>query len=310
MKVYHYSHIGTRDNQEDALYCDNGIYIVCDGMGGHAKGEVASNFIVNHIAKNAPSILTKQAIQQTLVSVQEQLNESYGYEPETTGMGTTFCGIFTSADSLYMAYAGDSRIYWIKPDAGQSWHTWDHSLVGELVKQGEITREEGRKHPMANRISRAFIANSDNKTVVPDIFRADRVDKGDIFLICSDGVTEAWNENDLVALLCDKTIDARQKLATIKDFCAAASKDNNTAILLEAEASDVLQSGNNDEIEWLPVSVFGVAQPMPPSQPRAIENDNDGPHENNTSAARPVLYIVALLLLASLIFILKKIFFK
>ncbi|MES2485416.1 MAG: PP2C family serine/threonine-protein phosphatase [Bacteroidota bacterium] len=310
MKVYHYSHIGTRDNQEDALYCGNGMYLVCDGMGGHAKGEVASNYIVNHIAQNAPAIVTKQAIQETLVSVQEQLNQSYGYEPETTGMGTTFCGIFTSADSLYMAYAGDSRIYWVKPAAGKAWHTWDHSLVGELVKQGEITREEGRKHPMGNRISRAFIANSDNKTVVPDIFRADTIEKGDIFLICSDGVTEAWNDNDLVALLCDTTIDASQKLAIIKDFCAAESKDNNTAILLEAETSDILQSGNNEEIEWLPVSVFGVTKPIPPSQPKPYNNNYDEHHENPNSVVRPVLYIVALLLLVSLIFVLKKILFK
>ena len=279
MKAYSFSQIGTRDNQEDALHVGHGIYLVCDGMGGHTKGEVASNFIIQQLLSLLVEPFTKQSIELAFNRIQDIFNENYGYAPETAGMGTTLCGVFVAQSSFYLAYAGDSRIYWAKPSSGKIWHTWDHSLVGELVRQGDITREQGRKHPLSNRISRAFIANGEGRTMMPDIFRADNVEEGDIFLLCTDGVIEAWDDASLVALLSDRSLSSEQKLSAIKGKCATISKDNNTAVLLEVEAPDAINDGYNEEIAWLtatdlqPATDVGAQQqfaegedePVPPS---------------------------------------------
>lgn len=259
MKAVQYSHQGKRDNQEDAYGLVNDkFFVVCDGVGGHEKGEIASNFVVDYVKSHFTEleVVNKISLQELIVNAQLAINQQLVETPEAAGMGTTFAGVFRGHDAFYIVHLGDSRIYWVKPRSKQIWHTWDHSMVGNLMQMGEITREEGRFHPNGNRISKAIIANAEGKTSKPDISKVTQVDAGDLFLICSDGVTEAWSEYELIEVLCDSQKTVEQKLASIQERCAQQSKDNNTAILLEVDTQLALNGADNEEISWLTLDFF------------------------------------------------------
>lgn len=252
MKINKFSQIGKRSNNEDSLGVSNGLLTVCDGMGGHNYGERASAFVKEALLKvfAEPQQLGKMEIQQQLNNVQSNLNHLLDKEPELEKMGTTFTGVFITPDMWYAAHIGDSRIYLFRTSEQKLWHTWDHSLVGELMRTKEITVEAGRFHPMSNRISKAIIAQTDGKPVSASIVKIDELKAGDIFLLCSDGVVEGWGDWELIQLFSDESLSFEQKCKKIAEQCNSKSKDNNTAIIAEIEEADAFSYGNNDELEW------------------------------------------------------------
>lgn len=252
MKIYKFSQQGQRSNNEDCLGVNNALLTVCDGMGGHSYGERASAFVVEHMLQNNHCIqpLNKTDIQQQLNHVQTDLNLLLETEPELEKMGTTFTGIFRTPDVWYAAHIGDSRIYLFRSLEQKMWHTWDHSLVGELMRTHEITREAGRFHPLSNRISKAIVAKKDGKPAAASIVKIDELKKGDILLLCSDGVVEAWGDWELVQLFADKKMTFEQKCKKIAKQCHNIAKDNNTAIIAEIEEKDVFSFGKNEELDW------------------------------------------------------------
>lgn len=252
MKTYPFSQQGKRSNNEDSLGTSAALLTVCDGMGGHSFGERASAFMVEAMLKAfaEPQAIGKMEIQQALNKVQQDLNQLLETEPELEKMGTTFTGVFRTPDVWYAAHIGDSRIYLFRPKEQKLWHTWDHSLVGELMRTKEITVEAGRFHPMSNRISKAIIAQKDGKTANASIVKIDELKAGDIFMLCSDGVVEGWGDWELVQLFSDETLSFEQKCKKLAGQCAAKSKDNNTAIIAEVEEGDAFNYGSNDELQW------------------------------------------------------------
>lgn len=252
MKIQQFSQIGKRGNNEDSLGCTQGLLTVCDGMGGHNYGERASAFVVDALLKAfaKPQPIGKIEIQQQLNKVQTDLNQLLEKEPELEKMGTTFTGVFVTPDVWYAAHIGDSRIYLFRPSERKLWHTWDHSLVGELMRTKEITTEAGRFHPMSNRIGKAIIAQLDGKPVSASIVKIDELKAGDIFLLCSDGVVEGWGDWELLKLFSDTSLTFEQKCERLAKQCDAISKDNNTALIAEIEAQDAFSFGSNEELEW------------------------------------------------------------
>lgn len=256
MKIYSFRQQGKRKNNEDYQGKNDSVVTVCDGMGGHAAGEVASKFVVEETLKmfaDSNEELTKDIINERLSSVQVKLSGLLEDNPDKEGMGTTFTGVFPGRNFWHVAHIGDSRVYFVRPSENLIWHTWDHSMVGELMRMNEITRERGRNHPMANRISRAIIANRDGKTALADVAKIDNLRKGDLFLLCSDGIGDAWRDDEICELLCDENISAEKKLNTIKEKCDKESNDNNTAYLIEIEGKDVISNGDNNELRWIPL---------------------------------------------------------
>jgi len=256
MKTESFTHTGKRSNNEDCKGSNERLWMVCDGVGGHVSGERASQFVVDGMLKlfaQDETDLKKATIEERLIQVQEELNAVLDREPELEKMGTTFTGVFKTKNFWYAAHIGDSRIYLFRPSEKKLWHTWDHSLVGELMKNHDITREDGRFHPMSNRISKAIIANSDNKVQRPDIVKIDELRAGDIFLLCSDGVVEAWGDHELVDLFEKTEMTLENKCNIIEKQCNQLSKDNNTALLIEIEAGDAFSIGNgeNEELKWV-----------------------------------------------------------
>jgi len=252
MKVFNFSQQGERGNNEDSLGFSEGLLTVCDGMGGHNFGERASAFVKDAMLKAFPEPrpLGKMEIQQQLNQVQAGLNQLLETEPELEKMGTTFTGIFITPDVWYAAHIGDSRIYLFRPSEKKLWHTWDHSLVGELMRTREITTEAGRFHPLSNRISKALIAQKEGKPVSASIVKIDELKAGDILLLCSDGLVEAWGDWELVQLFADDTLNFQQKCEKVRQQCDVTSKDNNTAIIAEIGEGDAFSYGTNDELEW------------------------------------------------------------
>ena len=252
MKIHQFSQQGKRGNNEDSFGTNKALLTVCDGMGGHNYGERASAFVVEQMLDIFKDIqpLSKTEIQQHLTKIQNNLNKLLEKEPELEGMGTTFTGVFRTPDMWYAAHIGDSRIYLFRPAEHKLWHTWDHSLVGELMRTHEITTEAGRFHPMSNRISKALIAQKERKPVAASIVKIDELKEGDILLLCSDGVIEAWGDWELVQLFADKSLTFEQKCQKLAKQCNERSKDNNTAIIAEVEAADAFNYGNDEELEW------------------------------------------------------------
>lgn len=252
MNILQFSQQGKRSNNEDSLGMSSGLLTVCDGMGGHNYGERASAFVKDALLKAfaEPQPIGKMEIQQELNRIQQDLIQLLGTEPELEKMGTTFTGVFITPDVWYAAHIGDSRIYLFRPSEQKLWHTWDHSLVGELMRTKEITIEAGRFHPMSNRISKAVIAQKDGKPASASIVKIDELKAGDIFLLCSDGVIEAWGDWELVKLFSDESLSFEQKCEKLSKQCNEKSKDNNTAIIAEIEEGDAFSYGSNDELDW------------------------------------------------------------
>lgn len=255
MEIRKFSQIGKRENNEDFLGFNENLITVCDGMGGHTCGERASKFVVESMLQKFEQPiegLNEELIQQKLQEVQTEVNEILKTEPQLEKMGTTFTGIFRSLEAWYVAHIGDSRVYLYRPSEEKLWHTWDQSLVGQLMKYKDITREAGRFHPMSNRIDKAIIANSAGKTHTAEIAKFDQLQPGDIFMLCSDGVVEAWGDLELVNLFKDNSLSFDQKVEKLARQCNEKSRDNNTAIVLELGENDALAFGNNEGITWVP----------------------------------------------------------
>jgi PPM family protein phosphatase len=232
-----FSKQGQRLNNEDCILAtsDNdhsNIFLVCDGMGGHKKGEVASSIACKNITaflsdagthEGAAKIITT-AFKTTL----EQLNQ-YANTNDGDGMGTTVTLVWQRNADIIIAYIGDSRVYQLRDDK-IIYKTNDHSLVQKLINEHLITEEEARHHPKKNVVTRALVAG--NTEYLPDIFPVTDAKTGDLFFMCTDGVIESLTDNDLVKILAAGNTH-QEKMETIEKICAANSKDNYSAYLIE-----------------------------------------------------------------------------
>ena len=237
-----YTHIGKKKVNEDYVTFSKNSFIVCDGVGGEVRGEIASkeiaSFILKELEKTANSV-SKDIIYEAIINAQKNLNNYIKEKENLAGMATTLAAVFISDNGFYSSHIGDSRVYIVRPSNNTFWHTWDHSLVGNLVKNGEISREAGRKHPMNNQIFKAIKANFKDKVTEPEINYITDIRKDDIIFICSDGISEAFSDVTLLELLANTNKNIHQKIDLIAQKCAEDSIDNNTAILCEVEKNDV-----------------------------------------------------------------------
>lgn len=242
MKYKSYTHIGKKKVNEDYLKASENSFIVCDGVGGEVRGEIASREIANYIfseIETVGSFISKDAILNAINQSQEHLNNVIKKDEGLAGMATTLAAVFVSETGFFVTHIGDSRIYLVRPSKNIFWQTWDHSFVGNLVKNGDISREAGRNHPMNNQITKAIKANFNDKITTPEINFITDIRKDDIIFICSDGVSEAFSDVELVELLANSDINLKSKIQIIEERCAEDSFDNNTAIICKVEKEDI-----------------------------------------------------------------------
>lgn len=193
------------------------VFIIADGMGGHKAGEVASRlsveFSLSHIRKTLNKKMSKEEIVSKLQDIVKQVNSEVYKESlenqDNEGMGTTLIITVVMPCYVIIAHVGDSRVYVFREQELKK-ITNDHSYVEELVKNGTITREEAKKNPNKNVLTRAV---GYSEKVETDIYTYDRKEK-DIFMMCTDGLTNMVDESTIkkVFLEKDKPQDIVQSL--------------------------------------------------------------------------------------------------
>jgi protein phosphatase len=239
-----------RKGNEDSLFvnADQHLFVVADGMGGHAAGEVASRVAVDAI--NEFVTLTggneeitwpfgldesisyegnrlKTAIRQANRRVLEATRQSAEYE----GMATTVAAVLVDGDVANLAHVGDSRIYLWNGER-ISLLTSDHSWVNEQIQSGIISPEQARSHPLRNVVTRALGGRSD---LVVDV-QSRQMKPGDVLLLCSDGLTTMIGDEDIARILGEAEGDvARAANALVAEANQRGGEDNITVILLKFE---------------------------------------------------------------------------
>ncbi len=242
--------IGQRDNQEDALWplqptSDSKLFILCDGMGGHEHGEVASQTVSQAIGEwfttNAVEPLTKSQIEEALAYAYNKLDEKDG--GEFRKMGTTLTLLYIGNTGVFAAHMGDSRIYHMRPELGVLYQSRDHSLVFDLFQSGEITYEEMSNFAQKNIVTRAMTPGEGNR-MRPDIIHITDVQPDDYFYLCSDGMLEQMSNEELVSLLSSDKTDEENREQLIS--ATANNQDNHSAYLIHIK--DVIREKGDEEL--------------------------------------------------------------
>ncbi len=223
-----------RTNNEDVFFiCEACHYcLVADGMGGAAAGEVASKIFADtakavfsgHDGISEENTIAR--VQTTFKLANDKILKHVGRNPQDQGMGCTAELVAFSKESFIIGHVGDSRTYRLKKNILKQL-TKDHSLVQEQLDQGLITPEEARRHAMRNVILRAVGVND---TVALDILKGKKT-QGDLFLLCSDGLTDMVNESDVLATLSTEVALSEKSEALIQLAKQAGGKDNVTVVL-------------------------------------------------------------------------------
>ncbi len=226
-----------RSGNEDSYFADassaRGLFVVADGMGGHAAGEVASEMTVQIVAQElmAHSDWTLDAIEHGVSDALRKANtavfERTVTEVDKQGMGTTASVLVLSGGWFLIGQVGDSRIYLLR-DGQLRQLTKDHSYVQEQVDAGFLTPEQARYHPYSNVITRCVGAGPDVK---PDTYRG-ALQAGDLFLVASDGLTGMVDDRRLQHLLAARATPGRIVDALIAEANGRGGLDNITAVLV------------------------------------------------------------------------------
>jgi len=226
---------GNEDNY--LMVPDRGIFVVADGMGGHAAGEVASEMAVRSVARDLGSLRglsDDQVAERMRVSIRAANSTIFQRtltEHDKRGMGTTVTALVLYDTRFLIGQVGDSRCYLLR-DGKLTQITKDHSYVQEQVDAGYLTPEQARAHPYSNVITRCVGANSD---VMPDVY-VGAVRPKDVFLLASDGLTGMLEDHQLAEVLHADRMPQEQ----VDDLVAEANRhgglDNITAIIVRIDS--------------------------------------------------------------------------
>jgi serine/threonine protein phosphatase PrpC len=237
------SHVGkVRSNNQDSGFAGGQLYVVADGMGGHAGGDVASAIAVTRLTETDKARYSSPqdaefALQSALVAVNQLLAETVFEHPELAGMGTTVSAMIRVGDDVAIAHIGDSRIYLFR-DGELSQITTDHTFVQRLVDSGRITPEEALVHPRRSVLMR----------VLGDIDQAPEIDTsilatvpGDRWMICSDGLSSYVGEDRIRSVLGDNAPPAAVADRLVREALDLGAPDNVTVVVadIDPQVSDI-----------------------------------------------------------------------
>lgn len=224
---------GLRPNQEDFIVSsDNSsrIFVLCDGMGGHGHGEVASKIVAESVFKYLtelnPVEYKPEHLQEALNFALSELVKADVYDDEKP-MGTTLVVTAINRMNILVGHVGDSRCYQFSNEGIKKFRTKDHSKVQEAIDADILTEEEAWNNPNKNIITRCIMSKSSN--VLLDI-NSLIIEDEDILLLCSDGVTDAMTDTQIQSYIIGRDIEDIS--LCIKNDCELSSKDNFSAILM------------------------------------------------------------------------------
>jgi protein phosphatase len=300
-----------RKANEDAYFARSPLFAVADGMGGAQAGEVASGLAVEVLEEGLPDGpgSVEERLAERVREANRRINELSRADDQRAGMGTTLTAVYVGEAELSVAHVGDSRLYRLR-DGHFERLTDDHSLVEELVRQGRLTPQEADEHPQRSIITRAL---GPEAGVEPDS-RTWPARDGDVYLLCSDGLTSMVPEAR-VAEIVQRSADLRAAGRALVDAAnEAGGRDNITVVLLRLEAVEPAHAGAT-----LPATeqatVAGVAAPraqdvraattaaqptVTPRRPRAPRQPAPAAEPPRRRRRVPVVLVVAVVLLGAL----------
>jgi PPM family protein phosphatase len=220
-----------RRRNEDAYVCEPPLFAIADGMGGARAGEIAAGLAAAALEGAGDDTRGETGLEAIIADANRRIWERSVADPATTGMGTTvtIALVDATAGRVVFGHVGDSRAYRLRDDELEQ-ITTDHSLVAELVESGILTPEEAEHHPQRSAITRALGTEPD---VEADVFTVD-ADPGDLYLICSDGLSDMLTEEEIAAAIGSAE---RDPVAAGEALVAAANanggEDNITVVLFE-----------------------------------------------------------------------------
>jgi len=243
-----------RSNNQDSGYAGHTLFVVADGMGGHAGGDVASAIATKRIMEADRAYLSAQdaefALQAALIAANSQLAETVFEHAELTGMGTTVSALVVLDDQVAIAHIGDSRIYLFR-DGELSQITTDHTFVQRLVDSGRITEAEAMVHPRRSVLMRV-LGDVESSPEIDTSILATRA--GDRWLICSDGLSGVVSNTGIANAL-KSPLDA-QAVADrlVKESLDGGAPDNVTIVVVDI--------GDGEDRQGEPIVVGSAAAPL------------------------------------------------
>ena len=265
--------LGHRNNQEDAIaQWDNRLFVLCDGMGGHEKGEVASQTVCQSLVKwfrenIKDDSFTDEQLRESLEYTYTELDKYDDGSPRK--MGSTLTLLYIHNKGVTAAHIGDSRIYHVRPNVGMLYQSRDHSLVFDLLLAGEISYDEMATFPQKNVITRAMQPGEENR-MRPDIVHITDVLPGDNFYMCSDGMLEQMTNEELVALFSSDISDEEKRSQVIK--ATANNKDNHSAWLIHVKYV-INEDGDDKLVNEEPTSRCNAINILPKVATTTEEDD-------------------------------------
>ena len=296
-------HQGQRLNQEDCIYPESGkatsddrFFILCDGMGGHDSGEVASSTVCEkmsqwlreNITDDRP--ITKEIVISALDAAYDGLDEKDNPNAAKK-MGTTMTFVMFHREGCTVAHIGDSRVYHISPSTKSIRHTIDHSLVNDLLKCEEITEEEAATSKIRNVITRAMQPHQERRSK-PDVEIIDHIYPGDYFYMCSDGMLEKMSDEEIYRLIANAVISDEEKVSMLLSE-TKDNKDNHSAHLIRIsrvcndDGTDIVMPATQDLMGEVEIDEKDANHYMVPETSHHVDLTKTKPAEKDKKVPAP-----------------------
>lgn len=271
--------MGSRTNQEDSIFpvlntatAADRLFILCDGMGGHESGEIASSTVCETISKyilghfNADESLDDSLLEEAITEAYAAVNAQ-----DSTGqkkMGTTLTFLCFHKGGCTVAHIGDSRIYHLRPSTNEIlYRSRDHSLVYDLFEVGELTFDEIKTAKNKNVITRVIMANQERPSKA-DIVHITNIQPGDYFYLCSDGMLEQMDDKALMEIFASDKTDEQKRSILIGE--TVDNSDNHSAYVIHVESVEHEEGDNmypDNEAAARAANKVLLAELEPPTPP-------------------------------------------
>ncbi len=254
-----------RRANEDSMLARAPLFVVADGMGGAQAGEVASRIAVETFGEDGRDFSDpEQALTAHAHAANARIHELSHSDAAHAGMGTTLSAVYVGEQDVTIAHVGDSRVYCLRE--GELLRlTDDHSLVDELIRQGRLTPEEAEEHPQRSIITRAL---GPEASVEVDT-RSFKARAGDLYLLCSDGLTSMVGEPRMAQLMLERRSLRDIGQALIAEANREGGRDNITAVLLRVEELEVPAAYEQEHQTVLAEALAEISEPDEDLKPQA-----------------------------------------
>jgi serine/threonine protein phosphatase PrpC len=229
------THVGLRRKANEDRYAmapEIGLYLVADGMGGHRAGQVASEMAAEAAIRAAEALCgadvsPAEKLRHAVACANREIYQAALHDPELQGMGTTMVAALATSDRVALAHVGDSRAYMIRSDCIRCL-TADHSVVAEMLRRRQISKAAAREHPHRHVLTRALGVR---KAIAPDLAEL-TPQAGDVYLLCSDGLTTHVQDADILDAVLDNDDPQRACDLLVEAANRRGGVDNTTVLIM------------------------------------------------------------------------------